>query len=140
MEYNELYHWGIKGQRWGVRRYQNSDGSLTPAGKKRYQRTLSDDAKEAQKLRNKSVGEMTNAELRKLNERQQLERTHAQLNPNVIRRGLATVGTVTTTLGSIFGSILTLYNNGDKIISEGKIIANKIISKGKNIADKVVKK
>lgn len=136
MEYNELYHWGIKGQRWGVRRYQNSDGSLTPAGKKRYQRTLSDDAKEAQKLRNKSVGEMTNAELRKLNERQQLERTHAQLNPNVIRRGLATVGTVTTTLGSI----LTLYNNGDKIISEGKIIANKIISKGKNIADKVVKK
>lgn len=35
MEY-ELYHHGIKGQRWGVRRYQNKDGSLTPAGKKRY--------------------------------------------------------------------------------------------------------
>lgn len=33
---NELYHWGIKGMKWGVRRYQNSDGSLTPAGKKRY--------------------------------------------------------------------------------------------------------
>ena len=32
---NELYHHGIKGQKWGVRRYQNSDGSLTPAGKKR---------------------------------------------------------------------------------------------------------
>ena len=32
----ELYHWGIKGMRWGVRRYQNKDGSLTPAGKKRY--------------------------------------------------------------------------------------------------------
>lgn len=32
----ELYHWGIKGQKWGVRRYQNKDGSLTPAGKKRY--------------------------------------------------------------------------------------------------------
>lgn len=32
----ELYHWGIKGMKWGVRRYQNSDGSLTPAGKKRY--------------------------------------------------------------------------------------------------------
>ena len=34
---NELYHHGIKGQRWGVRRYQYADGSLTPAGKKRYQ-------------------------------------------------------------------------------------------------------
>lgn len=33
---NELYHHGIKGQRWGIRRFQNSDGSLTPAGKKRY--------------------------------------------------------------------------------------------------------
>lgn len=33
---NELYHHGIKGQRWGVRRYQYADGSLTPAGQKRY--------------------------------------------------------------------------------------------------------
>lgn len=31
----ELYHHGVKGQKWGVRRYQNADGSLTPAGKKR---------------------------------------------------------------------------------------------------------
>lgn len=32
---NELVHWGIKGMKWGVRRYQNADGSLTSAGKKR---------------------------------------------------------------------------------------------------------
>lgn len=36
--YEELYHHGIKGQKWGVRRYQNSDGTLTEAGKKRYVR------------------------------------------------------------------------------------------------------
>lgn len=33
--HNELYHYGIQGQKWGVRRYQNEDGSLTPEGKKR---------------------------------------------------------------------------------------------------------
>ena len=33
--YDELYHHGVKGMKWGVRRYQNKDGSLTKAGKKR---------------------------------------------------------------------------------------------------------
>lgn len=32
----ELYHHGIKGQKWGVRRYQNEDGTLTAAGQKKY--------------------------------------------------------------------------------------------------------
>ena len=37
MNYNlELYHHGIKGQKWGVRRWQNSDGTFNDAGKKRY--------------------------------------------------------------------------------------------------------
>ena len=37
---NELYHYGITGQKWGVRRYQNKDGTLTEAGKKRYDRDI----------------------------------------------------------------------------------------------------
>ena len=37
----ELYHHGIKGQKWGVRRYQNDDGTLTSAGRQRYGNNLS---------------------------------------------------------------------------------------------------
>lgn len=44
MENNELQHWGIKGMKWGRRRFQNKDGSLTAAGRKRY----NDDGTETQ--------------------------------------------------------------------------------------------
>jgi len=36
----ELYHHGIHGQKWGVRRFQNLDGTWTPAGKKRYTKEI----------------------------------------------------------------------------------------------------
>lgn len=51
---DELRHYGIKGQKWGRRQYQNKDGSLTPAGKERYgskenfEKQYPKDSKEAQ--------------------------------------------------------------------------------------------
>lgn len=65
MEY-ELYHHGTKGMKWGVRRYQNKDGTLTPAGKKRYEKELAKVKAEEQVLKNKRA---TQAKIDKLNNR-----------------------------------------------------------------------
>ncbi len=65
MENNTLQHWGIKGMRWGVRRFQNSDGTLTPAGKKRYDKEMEKLKSEAKVLRNK---QRTQAKMDKLEE------------------------------------------------------------------------
>ena len=78
MDNYELIHWGIKGQRWGVRRYQNSDGSLTPAGKKRYEKEMGKLKAEEKVLKTKA---RTQAKIAKLDsKRQELEELRKQVN------------------------------------------------------------
>ena len=91
MEY-ELYHWGIKGMKWGIRRFQNKDGSLTPAGRKRYSDGTSGQSKTANKP--KSVKDMSDDELRtKVNRLAleknalDLERQVSSLSPQKVAKG-----------------------------------------------------
>lgn len=95
MEY-ELYHWGIKGMKWGVRRYQNKDGSLTPAGKKR--RNVHDDYRRAHD--GKKVSELSDRELKERNNRLQAEQQYAQLTKKK-NRGAQAVKTFISVAGTI---------------------------------------
>ena len=56
MQSDYIKHHGIRGQKWGVRRFQNADGSLTPAGKRRFSKLI-----ELDEARNKAVDEARKA-------------------------------------------------------------------------------
>lgn len=111
-----LEHHGIKGMKWGVRRYQNKDGSLTAAGKKRARKNWSEDAIQAKKIKKKSVHSMSNSELQTLNKRMELESKYHQLNPSVVKKGLKFVGAVAGGMGTV----LALRNNSKQLIDIGK--------------------
>ena len=74
-----LAHFGIKGMRWGVRRFQNQDGTLTAEGKERYDTGNSENKKTTDKPESKSVSEMSDQELRDRINRLNMERQYKQL-------------------------------------------------------------
>ena len=119
---NQLNHYGVLGMKWGVRRSQNKNGTRISAGEKR-RSGWSDDAKDASRIEKKKMKEMSNAELRKLNERTRLEREYRNLNPHAIAKGMKFVGATVATMGTI----MALHSNGKQVINLGKNVGNKIV-------------
>lgn len=91
-----LRHWGILGQKWGLRRFRNKDGTLTEEGKKRYGNSSSDEVKSfkerrhEKKVRNADISKMnptsmSNNELRDTISRMRMEteynRLYSELHP-----------------------------------------------------------
>lgn len=101
MSSNELTHHGIKGMRWGVRRYQNKDGSLTKAGRKKMakldkeyskligqKRTTENPSNSSLPIKKKKLSDMTDDEIRSRINRINLEKQYTNLlkNPDSIKK------------------------------------------------------
>jgi len=91
---NELYHYGIFGQKWGKRRFQNADGTRTSAGKIREKQNdseskvkSSDDYKQSKDDKTKAPTGLSNVELKRLNDRMQLEKTYRELSAAEKKKG-----------------------------------------------------
>ena len=84
---NSLYHHGILGQKWGVRRFQNPDGSLTEAGRKRENRLAKKEIRKERKQAAKDRSLLSDDELDARIKRLQKEKQLRELTDQEVRRG-----------------------------------------------------
>ena len=97
--YNELYHYGILGMKWGVRRNRKAASSSTSNTKPKTKRIPSEDHLQAQQLKKKKLYEMSNKELETLTRRMQLEQNYKNLNRQQISKGQKFVTDILTEVG-----------------------------------------
>ena len=119
---NTLQHWGIKGMKWGIRRYQNKDGSLTPAGKKRYSDSSSSKT---------DLSSLSDEEIRRKINRLQLEKQYRDLmKPTEQKKrnaGKEFVQDVLRNSGKNIATQLATYALGEavsKYVGKGQQIVN----------------
>lgn len=125
-----LIHHGILGMKWGVRRYQNKDGSLTSAGKKRY--SDNDDIKEApqkntEEPKKKSVKDMSDEELRREVNRMQLEQNYLRMTGQNIEKGKSAVEIALEKMKDSFVSTVAQKS--------GQILAERLINSMLGVKD-----
>lgn len=92
-----IVHYGVKGMKWGVRRYQNKDGSLTPAGKAR-ERTKNEKRSRSELSRNRRTASLE--ELTKQINRLETEKKLKSLIDEDIKPGRTMVAKILKSSGS----------------------------------------
>ena len=97
--YNELYHYGILGMKWGVRRNRKSASSSASKTKPKTKRIPSEDYIQAREIKKKELYEMSNKEIETVTRRMQLEQNYKNLNRQRVSRGQKFVTDILTEVG-----------------------------------------
>ena len=110
MNESELYHYGVQGMKWGVRKARPSPKTNSTKARAK----PSEDGRRAAALRKKARSDgkqaLSNAELKVLNERTQLEKQYNSLNPSQVEVGRQKVLLYLGTVATIAGATSTILN------------------------------
>jgi hypothetical protein len=126
---NILEHFGVKGMRWGVRRSRSGVTATSPRVPKQF---TSADFRRTQTLRGRKPQQLTNKQLKDLNERMNLEQNYKRMNPRTIDRGhnrvkyLLAFGTTAATAGGLAAKFLKTPA-GQRTLNKGRSV---LVGKG----------
>lgn len=160
---DELYHYGVLGMKWGVRRYRNKDGTLTSAGKKKRKEDSKETSNKRSKVssnikksskstspksntqQSKSIKEMSDAELKAKIERLNLENRYKELmrssNPPKHAEGKAFVKNILKKSGdNLLPQVLNHYGAKalNNIIGEKTTVTNKQTGEAVEVLKEVI--
>lgn len=124
---NELKHYGILGQKWGVRRYQDADGNLTSAGKARYTK-LNDNSYIRNDSRDMSDDQL-NSSIKRLRSETEYNRLSDQISPGAKKIGETFLSAGIGFLGGVASTYAQKWVTSGEI-PKGKDFARKAIAMG----------
>lgn len=113
-----LEHAGIKGMKWGIRRYQNPDGSLTEEGRRRYRKNHPDYTR----AHSKNIQDMSDEELRNAVNRLNNEKQYTSMTTRK-KKNLLEIGKTAVAVGS---TILAVEAVGSKLVTKGQEYIDKL--------------